>query len=186
VTLSYLNEHSNEVDAFIDFQKIQDYKVVKSIEETVGEGTISANTVAEAKARYEEVKGKFMVTDSKKCGTERLNHSWSKSNFVALSKTTGSLGRLGYYIPMKHAHATFGALSSRLEVTKDDTISFVPTAQRKPADEAFRVAHNIILHVLGVQDGRFKVAGLEEQLQICMQDFIDMWGKKKTNEPASE
>jgi len=99
-----------------------------------------------------------------------------------LSKTTGSLGRLvvqGYYIPMKHAHATFAALSSRLEVAQDDTISFVPTAQRKPADGAFRVAHNIILQVLGIQDGRFKVAGLEEKLQICMQDFIDIWGKKK-------
>jgi hypothetical protein len=178
VTLEYLDKHPLELDAFIDFQKIQDYKVVKSIEETVGEGTISAETVAEAKARYEAVKQNFMVTDCKKCGTQRLNHSWSKLNFVAMSKDTGSLGKLvvqGYYIPMKHAHATFGALSSRLEVLKDDTVSFIPTAQRKPADGAFRVAHNIVLQIVAAHNERFKVDGLEEKVQICMQDFLDIW-----------
>jgi hypothetical protein len=188
VTLMYLNEHPDEVDAFIDFQRIQDYKVLKSIEETMGEGTISADTISEAKARCEEVKGKFMVDHCKACGTERLNHSWSKLNFVAMSKKTAGLNRLvvqGYYVPLKHAHATFGALSSRLEVTDDDTISFAPTAQRIPADGAFRVAHSVILQILLIHNQRFKVAGLEEKLQICMQDFLDTWGKKTADVPSS-
>jgi hypothetical protein len=194
VTLAYLNDHPSELDSFIDFQKIQDYKVVRQIEESSGQGTIPAQIVEEVKAGYDEVKDRFMVTDCKTCGTKRLNHFWNKSDFVTLSKTTGSKadGRLGalivhgYYFPLKHAHATFGALTSRLEVAEDDSISFVPTAQRKPADEAFKVAHNVILQVLLIHNERFKVATLEEKLQICTEDFIEIWDKKKTNTPNAD
>jgi hypothetical protein len=38
-------------------------------------------------------------------------------------------------------------------------------------------AQNILLNVLGVQDERFKVPGSREQIQQCMQDFIEMHGK---------
>ena len=44
-------------------------------------------------------------------------------------------------------------------------------------------AQNIILNVLGVQEERFKVPGLREQIERCMQDFIEMHGK---GEPKSE
>jgi len=187
VTLAYLDKYPEELDAFIDFQKVQDYKVVRSIEDTIAKGTISENTVADVKARRDEVMHNFMVTDCKVCGTERLNHSWSKMNFVAMSQKVESLGKLivpGYYVPLKHAHATFGAMSSRLEVTKEGTVSFVPTAQRKEAAGAFMVAHNILLQVLGVEDERFKVEGLEEKLRVCMGDFLEIWRKKEKAPPS--
>jgi hypothetical protein len=88
-------------------------------------------------------------------------------DFVSLSKKAGTLGELiapGYYLPMRQAHATLASLLSRLEMTELGAISFIPTAQHVPADQALIVAHNIILKVLGIQGERFKVAGLQDQL----------------------
>ena len=81
---------------------------------------------------------------------------------------------------MRQAHSTLASLFSRLEQTQGGGISFVPTAQREPADDALTAAHNIILEVLRVQEERFKVPGLEEQLQVCVQEFLDIHRKKGT------
>ena len=71
-----------------------------------------------------------MVTDCKKCCTEKLNHTWSKLNFVAMAKKTEHLDQLivqAYYLPMRHGHATFGAILSRLEgVRLEECHSFRP------------------------------------------------------------
>jgi len=72
---------------------------------------------------------------------------------------------------------------SRLEDGEIGGVSFIPTAQRREADQALMTAQNIILNVLGVQEERFKVPGLREQIERCMQDFIEMHGK---GEPKSE
>lgn len=56
-------------------------------------------------------------------------------------------------------------------------LSFIPTATRNEADQALIVAHNILLEVLRVQDDRFKVLGLGEQLEACKNDFLDIYRK---------
>ena len=179
VTLAYLHEHPEEIDAFLDFHHVQAYRLLTPIEDTLGKGTVPENLSVEVTARYNEVKEKFMVTDCKKCGTKRVNHTWNKLDFVSLAKRTGSLGTLivpGYYTPIRHAHATLGSLMSRLESGPTGSgLSFIPTAQRSEADEALMTGHNTILHVLGVQDQRFNIAGLKEQIDVCMQDFMDVY-----------
>jgi hypothetical protein len=65
-----------------------------------------------------------------------------------------------------------------LEENEGGGLSFVPTAQHEPADHALTAAHNIILEVLRVQEERFKLAGLEEQLNVCCQDFLDIQRKR--------
>ena len=45
-------------------------------------------------------------------------------------------------------------------------------------------AQNILLNVLGVQEERFEVPGLREQIQQRVQDFIEMHGKaEQESEP---
>jgi Family of unknown function (DUF5677) len=61
VTLQCLHEHPEELNEFLDYHYIQNYKLVGPIETTIGSGTIPANIVAEAKDKYEEVRERFMV-----------------------------------------------------------------------------------------------------------------------------
>lgn len=179
VTIRYLHEHPDELTAFLDFHHIQAYKLLIPVEETFG-GIVSKAVSDEVKTKYDEVKRDFLITVCERCGTKRVNHTWNKLDFVSLAKRSGSLGPLlvqGYYLPMRHAHATLGSLMSRLEYTPEEGLSFVPNAQREDADQAFIVAHNIIIEVLRVQEERFKVPHLEEQLQVCAKDFLEMYGK---------
>ncbi len=75
---------------------------------------------------------------------------------------------------MRHAHSTVASLISKLEETDTGGISFIPMSQRESVSGALFVAHAIILEVLCVQDERFKVVGLKEQLQVCFQDYLDI------------
>jgi hypothetical protein len=177
VTLRYLHEHPDEVAAFMDYHRVQQYKLMKPILQTFGEGAFSPEMVADVERKFEEVKTNFMITDCKTCGTKRLNHTWNKLDFVSMAKKTGSLGSLivpGYFLPLRHAHSTFGGLSERLQIT-DDRMEFQGESQTELADQALTVAHNCILNVLEVQNERFKIDGLSEQLQTCLTDFLQIW-----------
>jgi hypothetical protein len=185
VTLRYLHDHPEELTDFWDYHHIASYKFMIPVDETMGTKTIPDEMRAKLKADYESVKDRFMVTACEKCGTKRLNHTWNKLDFVSLSKKTGVIGKLivpGYYWPLRHAHATVGALLSRMEDSEVEGLAFAPTAQRKEADDALMTAQNIIIDVLNVQNERFKIPGLEEQIQRIIDDFGDMYGKPKTDE----
>jgi Family of unknown function (DUF5677) len=183
VTLRYLHNHSDELPAFIDFQKIQDFKLMVAVEKTFP-GMMPAEKVAQVRANRDEVKEYFTIPVCEECGTERVNHSWNRLDFVAMAATVPSLGNIivpGYYMPLTHAHATLGALTTRLDNTSD-VLAFDPEPQRGLADNALLVAHNVILDVIDVQKERFDVPGLAAQLQLCMQDFLDI--SKSREEPT--
>jgi hypothetical protein len=147
---------------------------------TWGEDVFAPGDATEIEAAYQKVKDRFMVTDCKKCGTKRLNHSWSKLNFVSMAKET-SLARLvvlGYFLPLRQAHATVGSLLSRMTTSGREGLSFLDEPQRKEADTALRVSHNIILDVLRVQDEHFTVPGLKERNGKSLEDFVYIWHKR--------
>jgi hypothetical protein len=183
VTLHYLNEHPDELNNFFDYSFVTEHKLLKPILDTFGTTGFANTGVSEAEVeeRFQGVKDRFKITDCKKCGTQKLNHTWSKLDFVSMAKQTGSLGLLvvpAYYGPLTHAHSSLAALASRISISAGGGVSFVPTAQRKVADDALLTAHNIILHVLDIQNDRFVVPGLKEKLQVCFQDFLDIWKDK--------
>lgn len=182
VTLRYLHEHPNEIEDFLDYFHVSQRKLKTAVEETMGADTFTPEQAAAIEAEFERVKHKYRVTDCRKCGTKRLNHTWNKLDFVAMANQT-SLGKLiaiGYVIPLRHAHATVASVVSRMQITTEGGIVFVGEAQRKEADKALRAAHNIFLDVLRVQDERFAIPRLKEQNEICLQDFVDIWQKLRS------
>ena len=177
VTLRYLHDHADEVGAFMDYHHVQEYKLMRPILETFGQDVLPSDTVADVERNYARVKKDFMITDCTRCGTKRLNHTWNKMDFVSMAKKTGDIDTLivaGYFLPLRHAHSTFGGLSERLEIV-DDRMGFQPESQPNMADQALNVAHNCILNVLQVQNERFKIDGLEEQPQTCFRDYLEVW-----------
>jgi hypothetical protein len=177
VTLRYLHEHPEDIEDFMDFFLVGQRKLKIACERTMGPNVFSAEQAAEIEGDYERVKDRFLVTDCPECGTTRPNHTWSRLDFVSMASKT-SLGKLivlGYFIPLRQAHATVASIMSRMAIGDNGGISFVDAAQRKEADNALRVSHNVFLDVLKVQDEHFAVPGLEKQNQVCMQDFVDIW-----------
>lgn len=188
VTLEYLHNNPAELEDFLDFHLVSQRKLKIACEATMGKDMFSPEMAADIEQRYQEVKDKFMITACETCGTKRPNHTWSKLDFVAMANTT-SLGKLivpGYYLPLRQAHATVASMLSRMVATNDDGISFEQTAQRKPADNALRVSHNIVLNVLRVENEHFKIQGLKEQYDLCLQDFVDIWQGRSVSSSQSE
>ncbi|HWZ45176.1 MAG TPA: DUF5677 domain-containing protein [Candidatus Saccharimonadales bacterium] len=176
VTLRYLHDHPDETGSFIDYDAIQQFKLMQPILETFGEGALPSEAVADVKRRHAEVKEQFMVKACD-CGVKRVNHTWNKLHFAAMAKKTGAIGSLiipGYFIPLRHAHSTFRAITERLE-KKDGRLSFQRESQPKLADDALMTAHNCILVALEVQSERFTIGGLEAEMQTCVRDWAEIW-----------
>lgn len=179
VTLKYLHDNPDEVQTFIEFDRVQQYKFMKPIIDTLGVGALPLQTVAETERRYAEIKDKFTVKSckSKTCNEQRVGHTWSKLDFVSMASKAGPMGTLivpGYYEPLRHAHSTFRAIAERLEVG-DTQGGLRRESQPEEADRALMVAHNCLLMALEVQMERFNVPGLREGVQNCVRDWALVW-----------
>jgi len=188
VTLLYLHEHPDELQDFLDYHHVAQHKLLLSFQQTIDDKVVSEEVATDVRQHYEEVKDRFMITDCKTCGTKRLNHTWNKLDLVAMAKKTrlGEIVALGYYLPLRQAHATLASLFTRLETTDDGGVTFLPEAQRDEADQALIVAHNVILQVLGVQEQRFKLPQLTEQIHDCLVDFQDIYSRPEQPLTSSE
>lgn len=181
VVLKYLHDHPEELDAFFDYDRVQQHKLMQPIFDTFGEDALPRSTVEETKQRYEEVKDRFMVktcnVEGCTCTHTRINHTWSKLDFVAMAKKTGDIGKLivpAYFDPLRHAHSTYRAVRERLEEV-DGHIGFSRESPPEEADKALMAAQNCLLVALQVQKERFNIPGLEEAFQTGIQDWARIW-----------
>jgi hypothetical protein len=178
VTLHYLHEHPDEVSKFIAYGRIQNDKLASRLVETFGANILPPEDVKRIKDRASEVKNDFMIPecdhpDAKK----RLNHSWSKLDFVAMAKKTGELGKfvvLGYYMPLRHAHTSFAGIIERLEMV-GETMTATETSQPNLIDCSLKTAHFCLLDAIWLQEQRFKIEELAEALHTCKEDFAREW-----------
>ena len=184
VTLRYLREHPEEIEDFLDFYHVTQRKLMIACQDTMGAETFPPEMAADIEKEYQQVKDKFMITECERCGTKRLNHTWSKLDFVSMANKT-TLGKLivpGYLLPLRQAHATVASMVSRMVAGFNEGISFMDRAQRQESDQALRVAHNVLLDVLRLQDEHFAVPGLKERNEACLQDFVEIWQKPNSGQ----
>jgi Family of unknown function (DUF5677) len=179
VTLRYLHDHPGELQAFINFDRVQQYKLTKQITDTFGQDALSPEIVAATERDYAVVKNDFMVKSckSKTCNEQRVGHTWSKLDFASMAKRAGAIGSVivpNYFVPLRHAHSTFRAMTERLEMN-DGEMGFRRESQPKAADQALMAAHNCLLLALEVQKEQFNFPGLEESIQASCSDWVLVW-----------
>jgi len=178
VTLEYLNDNPDEVDAFFDYRHVSDHKLFRSVTDAFGPGVLPEELQKEVSDNYLRVKDQYMITACPRCDTKRVNISWSKLDFASMAKRTRILGKLiqsAYYLPMRHTHSTGASLVERLEYN-DEGFGFNPGAQHPQSDNALREAHTIILEVLYIQQKRFNIEGFEALVDQCVADWKEIRG----------
>lgn len=187
VTLEYLSNHPEELQDYFDFHYISDYKLFNSVRGIIGADALPEHMVAENRAGYDEVKKRFEIDDCKKCGTKRVNHTWSKLDIVSMSKQTRVLWKIvneAYYVPMRHTHSTASSFVQRIEATDDGGLAFNPDAQRKIADSTLRTTHLIVLEVLDIERRFYTLTNVEEKLAQCERDWLDLYKKPRARSGA--
>lgn len=182
VTATYLHEHPEEAENYLHFYSISNYKLMIAVEETLAKDAFPIDQRQQIVKEYDEVKSKFMVTACSRCGTQRLNHTWSKLDIVSMAKKSEALAQLlvpAYYAGLRETHSTMGAIFSRLsadEAAADEGLIFAGSPQPERADQALLTAHKILLIVLELHKNHFHIDSLNAHLQSCFADFFVIWG----------
>jgi hypothetical protein len=179
IVLKYLHEHPEDIQAFLDFNRVQQRKLMYQIFEIFGKDALPPEKIAETERRYAEVKDQFTVKSCKSetCTETKVNHTWSKLNFVAMAKKTGEIGKMlvnAYHVPLLHTHPTVSTMMARLEMS-DGYLGFSRESQPKEADDALMTAHNCLLVALEVQGERFNIPGMKEALRNAVIDWAVIW-----------
>jgi hypothetical protein len=178
VTMVYLIDQPEEVDNFLQYHHIQEHKLAQAIIQNNGEEAVNKEIREEREKHFNAVKDNYMIDDCKKCGTLRLNHTWSKLDVVSMARKTPWLKKylvLGYYIPMSYAHSTVHSMLARLEENPEGGMSFNPEAQPKQADDSLRTAHILILYIVREQYRHFKLKDPENLGQRAELEFKEIW-----------
>jgi len=181
VSARYLMNHPDEVDNFLDFHRVADYRFLAAIERSMGSDVFSAEQAAKIRSDYESVKEQFAVSDCKNCGTTRMNHTWSKVDIVSMARKTKNLWPFilpGYYMPMREAHSTVGAIFSRIDpesAARGEGLIFDGELQRDRAHMALFTAHMILLDALELQREFFGIEELAPIMETCIADCTEIW-----------
>ena len=178
VVAAHLHAHPTEVERFLDWHYIADYKFAKSVNDSFGHEAISEAQLDGKKAARDAVKEKFTRTCTVKgCGKTVEAFSWSNLDIVAMSKQRQHLGEvasIAYYAPMAHTHATVQSILSHLDET-----GFMGNVDRSrnAVDQALSVAHNLTIQNFAVQMEHFPDLGgvIEADMAVCINDFGDTW-----------
>jgi hypothetical protein len=128
-----------------------------------------------------------MISDCKKCGTTRLNHTWTQLDFVSMARRTGDLGKLivpAYHEPTQQQHSSVSSIIARVEHS-GDRMTFQSGPQLEPARHALQFGHLILLDVLYLQHEHFGLANLEDQLRICHDDYSAIWHPAREAPPVA-
>ena len=174
VTLRYLHLFPDEAGAFRDYYWIQREKLLGAMSSVLGADRIPAEKLAETRDESAKVRDRYLVSHCDHCRKTRVNHTWTKVNFVEMAKKTGSLGDLlvhAYYVPLEQSHSTIRSATNRLRVGDDGEVLFDDDPARAVADDAFRTAHLVLLHVLSAQREHFELTDLEAPLEECARTF---------------
>jgi hypothetical protein len=182
VTAIYLHEHPDKAEDFLDYHKITQNRMMVAVEATLGKNVFSPEQKQQIEDEFQSTKERFMVTDCQACGTKRLNHSWSKLDFVTMAKA-GPLAQLlvpAYYWGVREGHSTVEAIFSRLsadDARDGEGLVFEGKAQRGRADTALLTAHKILVMVLDLQKDHFGLDALKGPVQSCIEDLFAIWDK---------
>lgn len=182
VTARYLHQNPAEVDAFIEYAWISTQKLI----DASGATGFNQETLDLVKTRAAEARPKFQVPVCEDCGTTRLNHTWSRLDFVSMAKKTGGLGELiapAYNQPTLQAHSSAWSIVSRVQ-RAGDRMTFQSGPQLEPAIHALQFGHLILLDVLNLQHEHFGLANLEDQLRVCHDDYGAIWNPERETPPA--
>lgn len=192
VTARYIATNPDRAADFVDFGKINMFKLIEPIRRAHGEGLLPANLIAELTNFHREFKRRGRTP---KGAVDRLKRSfrrllrrsdrgrstarWTDDlSFEAMALKVGSLGRMlvyGWHLPTLQVHASLQNITSRTCEMPEGGIEFDGGPQRQLADGALNFATLILLDVLQLQKDSFGLTALEPLLQQCNADYLEVW-----------
>lgn len=179
VVCAYLANHPDQVDAFVEYDLVRRWRVSEKIKETLNIEAEDEAKLRQLEEEYSKVVERFRVHTCKKCNKTRINHSWTKLDFVTMAAGVGPLGRVivpGYYMPSAQAHATAASAVYRLSDHSDGSFFIDPVTNAAEAARSFQFAHLIILGVMTTHHEFFHLTSIDDVLGEAWKHYRVAWG----------
>lgn len=203
VTARYISMHPEKAIEFIEFGKINMYKLIAPIRETGISGVLEPAVVDELTAFHKQFKKRGRTPKgladrfrrflrSLRGGRERARSTsrWTDDlSFESMARQVKSLRRmvvLCWHVPTMLLHASAQNISTRVRETAEGAIEFDGELQPAQADDALNWATLVVLDVLDLQRSYFDLKALEPLIQKCRDDYIRTWHKPGTAEQQDQ
>jgi hypothetical protein len=182
-TVSYLQKHTDEIEAFCAYEPVRSFKIVSDARESFGAAAVGEDFYNEQKQARDEVRGRFVqdCCDSSGCNKKRVMISWTKKSILDVAKGADLNLRqqafMLYYFGMLEAHPTFTSIANRMTETSAG-FSFLGREQkaREQAVLTVALAHSLVLFNFGIQIVHFKgLAGVQPKLDRAQQRLLQIW-----------
>jgi hypothetical protein len=190
VTISHLRRHPEEVDRFLDWHYVADYKVSRELATGFGKEQVPNERLDEKKKLRDSVIDTFMRTcTTKDCDRQIPMFSWSNVDFVSMArgdKGFGDIVSFCYYIPMTETHPSVRAMMARMAEGKDGGVTLGNRMEKalEWASNAVCTAHNLTVQNLDIQQQHFKeLEQYDAELRSCLEDFKASWGEARQANP---
>jgi hypothetical protein len=166
VTMMYLIRNPERAEDFVDWHLIEKQRTLNLLKDEGDEPTnyLTAEEVAQVKADYERVKGRF----------PKKQRSWTKLDLKSMARKVGveKMYLSLCHWPTLQIHTTAIGMTTRIEET-DEGVVFKTGPQREEADRALLGAHTCLLLAL---DTHIRHFGLAVDLAPRIDEYKKYWG----------
>jgi hypothetical protein len=180
VTLAYLSKNPAEAGRFLDYQPINEGKVLNQARALgqVDLFRLSPAKLEEIDNNYKEAKKSFQETVCKDCKTTRTQFSWSKLGVVEMARHADKflyeMCAALYLLPTFHTHATVPAVVSRVKLGEHGGFKSNITAQPDHVPSALIGGHNLVLRLLDITNRHFAF-GMDAEIERGLLGFQKAW-----------
>jgi hypothetical protein len=180
VTATYIITYPHEAELFEKYNAVHKYKLLERAKR-LKKRRIDAllDRDAEITADYERVKAYFQMTNCKKCGTKRLQQSWSKLDIAAMCQQIDpkfeELYFSCYLYPTLHVHSTFYSLGNILErAGRKDAVAEEEPEERNLINMSLSFGCSIMMQIAHAHNHQFAL-GRGSDLAECTKALEDGW-----------
>jgi hypothetical protein len=190
VTVSYLAVNTTEIQRFIDYSDIHWHKLLVEAEGIHSTFRLSPEARKHVEDNYADRKENFKQEDCKKCGTKRLQMSWTKLDMKTMASAVNEQLRLllanAYLAPTFHLHTTFWGIVHQSDVGPEGKLRFLGgKVQEESAQESFEQAYILLTQLMDVLNQFFDL-NQQEGIANCGQAWVraceSAWGKPVPSE----
>ena len=174
LTAAYIEQNPATATSFLEYHSIHQGKLLRESKNVFDMSqALSDEKIQEIEAAFDAAKPNFQIADCRKCGTTRLNHTWTKVDVASMSKKVGgdfqTLYLAGCFLPQLQLHATPTSLMAMMKLGNR-----TPDTYRQEADQALRTAHILLILVLETQNRHFQL-GFEKELELRREGYEKAW-----------
>jgi ribosomal protein S27E len=176
VVCEYISRTPDEAKRFLEYSHIQNHKLKAEWAKVRPPRTDEEKAAfEESKRRREEAEKQFQQTDCKKCGTQRLMHSWTKLGIVDLARNSprglASHYAFCYVIGTLQTHPTLSGIASRFLLGPVGELLDGTPREEETVDLVLYYNHLLLMLMLDVVNDHFNL-GMKSQLEDRNEDLL--------------